>query len=117
MKVSCCMRKGTMPPCVMTVEQRLFYEANGYLVLPNALSPEALATAQAAAGRAEAAWRANPSRPGGRGASLEQVQAPIEYDDALLDLLVHPGVFPIVRELLGDDVSMIDNDLYITPPH
>ena len=31
-------------------------------------------------------------------------------------LLEHPVVFPVVRELLGDDVSMIDNDYFITPP-
>ncbi len=106
-----------MPPCALTQEQRLFYEANGYLVLPNALSPEELATVRAAADRAEATWRSDLTRPGGRGENLEQIQAPIEYDDALLKLLVHPVVFPMVRELLGDDVSMIDNDLFITRPH
>jgi hypothetical protein len=33
------------------------------------------------------------------------------------DLLWHPEIFPIVRALLGDDVSMIDNSYYVTPPH
>lgn len=101
----------------MSDEQRLFFEANGYLVLPNALSSERLAQVRAAADRAEAVWRADPTRLGVRGPNLEQVQAPIEYDPVLCDLLVHPEIFPIVRELLGDDVSMIDNDLFITPPH
>ena len=45
------------------------------------------------------------------------MQAPIEYDDALLELLWHPTVFPLVRAALGDDVSMIDNDLFLTPPN
>jgi len=102
---------------VMTDEQRLFFETNGYLVIPNALSPEELASVRAAADRAEAVWRADTARLGSRGANLEQVQAPIEYDPALLDLLVHPKVFPIAWELLGDDISMIDNDYFITPPH
>jgi phytanoyl-CoA hydroxylase len=106
-----------MPPRAMTDEQRLSYETNGFLVIPNALSPEELTTVQAAAGRAEAVWRADTSRLGMRNPNLEQVQAPIEYDDVLLDLLVHPKVFPIVRELLGEDVSMIDNDLFLSPPH
>lgn len=97
--------------------QRIFFETNGYLVIPDALSPQELAQVRAAADRAEAEWRADPTRPGGRGDNLEQVQAPIEYDPALRDLLVHPSVFPIVRELVGDDVSMIDNDFFITPPH
>src|SRR5207302_2312763 len=101
----------------MTDEQRLFFEANGYLVIPGALSPEELGRVRAAADRAEAAWRADPSRLGLRKPNLEQVQAPIEYDDLFLDLMEHPRVFPLVREVLGDDVSMIDNDYFLSPPH
>ncbi len=101
----------------MTDEQRLFYEANGYLVIPHALPPDALADVRAAADRAESLWRADPTRLGIRGPNLEQVQAPIEYEETLLNLLAHPVLFPIVRELLGEDVSMIDNDFFITPPN
>jgi hypothetical protein len=97
--------------------QRLFYEANGYLTIPQALEPTALAAVRAAADRAEARWRADLSLPGARGDTLHQVQAPIEYDDALLGLLWQPTVFPLVRAILGDDVQMIDNDYFITPPH
>lgn len=100
----------------MTDEQRLFFETNGYLVLPNALSPEDLARVRATSDQAESVWRADPSRLGLRTPRLEQVQAPIEYDDLFLELMEHPRVFPIVREILGDDVSMIDNDLFMTPP-
>lgn len=105
-----------MPPRVMTDEQRIFFETNGYLVFPNALPPDHLARVRAAADRAEAVWRSDYTRRGGRGANLEQILAPIEYEDELLALLEHPVVFPVVRELLGDDVSMIDNDYFITPP-
>ncbi|HZO90894.1 MAG TPA: hypothetical protein VFB38_21390 [Chthonomonadaceae bacterium] len=49
-----------------------------------------------AADRAEALWRADPTRPGLRNPNLEQIQCPIEYDDILLNLLIHPRVFPIV---------------------
>ena len=100
----------------MTDEQRIQFEANGFLTIPGALLPEELADVRVAADKAEAEWWADPTRLGGRGAVLNQVQAPIEYDDRLLALLWHPGVFPLVRELLGDDVSMIDNDYFITPP-
>jgi len=61
--------------------------------------------------------RADPSLPGIRKPELEEVIAPINYDDTLLKLMWHPSVFPIVREIVGDDVSMIDNSYYITPPH
>ncbi|MBC7528085.1 MAG: phytanoyl-CoA dioxygenase family protein [Chthonomonadaceae bacterium] len=106
-----------MPVRKMTDEQRLFFEANGYLVIPNALSPEELETVREVADRAEAVWRADPTRPGLRKPNQDQIQAPIEYDQVLLDLLAHPKVFPIAWELLGDDISMIDNDYFITPPH
>jgi ectoine hydroxylase-related dioxygenase (phytanoyl-CoA dioxygenase family) len=100
----------------MTDEQKLFFEANGYLVFPNALTPDHLKRVREAADRAEAVWRSDASRPGVRGENLEQVLAPIEYEDELLELLEHPVVFPVVRELLGDDVSMVDNDYFISPP-
>src|SRR5690349_5094572 len=89
------MRIGAKSKAV-TDEQRIQFEANGFLILPEALSP--------------------PELPGVRAETLEQVQAPIEYDDRLLALLWHPRVFPLVRALLGEDVSMIDNDYFITPP-
>src|ERR1051325_8119489 len=101
----------------MTDEQRLFFEANGYLVIPGALSPEELGRVRDAAARAEAAWRADPTRLGARNENLQQGQAPIEYDDILFDLLEHPSTFPLIREILGSDVSMIDNDFFISPPH
>jgi len=101
----------------MTIEQRLFFETNGYLVIPGALSPPELAAVRSACASAEACWRADPNRPGLRKENLQQVQAILEYDDLFLDLLDHPRVFPLVRDLLGDDVSMIDHDYFISPPH
>lgn len=105
-----------MPNRAMTDEQRLFFEANGYLVIPEALPPNELTAVRGAADLAEAMWRADSSRPGARGANLQQVQAPIEYDDRLFDLLECAATFPIVREILGSDVSTIDNDYFISPP-
>jgi phytanoyl-CoA hydroxylase len=101
---------------VMTDAQRIAFETQGFLVLENALPPDALQTVRAAADRAEQTWRADQQRPGIRGDTLEEVIGPIEYADALLDLLWHPKVFPLVREAVGDDVMMIDNSYYITPP-
>lgn len=100
----------------MTDEQRILFESNGYLTFPNALTNEELKRVRAAAERAEQTWRDDTSRPGIRSAALEQVQSPIEYDDALLELLWHLKVFPTIREIVGEDVMMIDNDYFITPP-
>lgn len=103
-----------MPP--LTDTQRILFESNGFLTIPAALKSDELALVKSAAGRAEATWREDPTRPGNRSPVLDQVQAPIEYGDAILNLLWHPNTFPIVRALIGDDVMMIDNDLFITPP-
>ena len=101
----------------LTDAQRLFFEANGYLVIPDALSPPELAQVRAAADRVEEVWRDDPERLGLRKENILQVQAPIEYDDVLFDLLEHPSTFPLIREILGNDISMIDNDYFISPPH
>ncbi|MBM3213996.1 phytanoyl-CoA dioxygenase family protein [Candidatus Poribacteria bacterium] len=99
----------------LTDAQRLSFETNGYLVIPEALSQDELASVRRAADAAEARWRTDTSLKGWRTPRIEQVQAPIEYDDLLFDLLEHPAVFPLIRDILGDDVSMIDNDYFISP--
>jgi phytanoyl-CoA dioxygenase PhyH len=100
----------------LSEDQRLFFTTQGYLVVPNALSPEELARARQAAGTAEARWRADLSLPGVRRPDLEQVLGIMEYDPFLFDLLEHPRTFPLVRELVGPDVMMLDHDYFMTPP-
>src|SRR6202035_709608 len=39
----------------------------------------------------------------------------LESDPVFLEVLEHPVVLPLVRELMGPDVMMIDNDYFITP--
>lgn len=102
---------------VMTDAQRITFETNGFLVIENALSADELERVRAAADRTEKVWRTDPSLPGMRGRTLDEVAGQINYDDALLRLLWHPNVFPIVREIVGPDVTMIDNSYFITPPH
>ena len=100
----------------LTDAQRLFFEAQGYLVIENALTDGELAAARRAADAAEARWRADESLPGVRRTDLEQVLGIMEYDPVLADLLEHPRIFPVVRELLGPDVMMLDHDYFISPP-
>ncbi len=101
---------------VLTEAQRLFFEAQGYLVLEDALSSQELAAARRAADAAEARWRADSELPGVRRHDLEQVLGIMEYDPVLADLLVHPRIFSVVRELLGPDAMMLDHDYFISPP-
>jgi ectoine hydroxylase len=97
-------------------EQRLFFTTQGYLVIPGALSPGELAAIRLEADVAEARWRADFSLPGVRRSDLEQVLGIMEHGQALFDLLEHPRIFPLVRALLGPDVTMLDHDYFITPP-
>jgi ectoine hydroxylase-related dioxygenase (phytanoyl-CoA dioxygenase family) len=102
---------------VLTEEQRYFFEAQGYLVVPDALDREELRAVRAAADRAEAEWREDTDKPGVRRHDLHQVQSPMEYAPILYRMLEHPRVFPVVRELLGEDIMMLDNDYFLSPPH
>lgn len=96
--------------------RRFFFEANGYLVVEDALTREQLAAIRREADEAEARWRADETLPGVRRHDLEQVLGIMEYGPALADLLEHPRILSIVRELLGPDVRMLDHDYFITPP-
>jgi ectoine hydroxylase-related dioxygenase (phytanoyl-CoA dioxygenase family) len=97
-------------------EQRARFLEDGYLIVPNALTPEELAPIRQAARAAEARWRADLSLPGVRRSDLEQVLGIMEHDPALFDLIEQPRIFPLVRELLGPDVMMLDHDYFMTPP-
>lgn len=99
----------------LTQAQRFFFEANGYLVIEDALLPDELARVRAACDEAEALWRANDQLRGVRRWDLDQVIAIVEYGSVFLELLEHPRIFPMIRELLGPDVMLLDNDYFITP--
>lgn len=99
----------------LTQAQKYFFEANGYLIVENALTPDELRTIRQAADEAEERWRADPDLPGYRRDDLEQVLGIMEYSPVLADLLEHPRIFPMVRELIGPDVMMLDHDYFITP--
>ena len=101
------------PVGAITDEQRLFYETNGYLVLRDVLQSPEIAALREAADRAESEWRSDPSRPGLRDAGIAQVANIIEYDDLFLTLLNHPAVVPVVRDLMGPDISLMSTDYYL----
>lgn len=96
--------------------ERLFFEANGYLMVESALAAGELEAVRRACDAAESRWRADPERPGCRIPEFLEIEAILEYDPVFLELLVHPRVFPLVREVLGPDVALLDHAYYITPP-
>jgi len=104
----------------MTAEQRLFFETNGYLVIPDALSPAENAAALAALEAVEEAtregWRSDIAA-GRAKPEVHSIPGIIEHGDIFLDLMEHPNTFPVVRDIIGDDVQLSDNDGYIKPAH
>jgi len=100
----------------ITQAQRFFFEANGYLVIENAVTPEGLAEMRGQLARAEACWRADTRLEGARRWDLEQIACIMEYDAFFVEMIENPLVFPIVRDLLGPDIRLLDHDYFITPP-
>lgn len=96
--------------------QKAFFEECGYLVLPNALDRGEIERLRLAADRAEERWRADSRLAGWRRKSIHSIASIVEYDDLFVDLLVHPKVFPIVRDVLGADIALLFSDYYMTPP-
>lgn len=106
---------GVARDAALSWEQRLFYETNGYLVFENFLEPDHLARLQEAFNRADARFQADLSLPGARDANQRQLVNIIGYDDLFLELLAHPRLVPVLRDLIGDDIAMIDNDGHVKP--
>lgn len=99
----------------ITQAQRFFFEANGYLVIEDALSPDQLSALRAACDAAEEKWRADPELAGVRRWDLDQIIAIMEYDPLFVETMLNPRVFPIVRDIMGPDVNILDHDYFITP--
>lgn len=101
---------------VLTPEQRLFFESQGYLVVRGALGAEELSDLREAGEAAERRWAADPDLPGCRIPEFLEIEGILEYGPRFLDLVENPAVFPRVREVLGTDIALIDHGYYITPP-
>ncbi|ALS29845.1 phytanoyl-CoA dioxygenase family protein [Paenibacillus cisolokensis] len=102
----------------LTEEQYMAWHHDGYLVLEGFLTPEECDRYNAKMDEAFARWRAsggsNPEL--GQLNHVEQICGIIEHDDAFLELMEHPRMMSIMRDLIGDSFVMIDNDAMLKPP-
>jgi ectoine hydroxylase-related dioxygenase (phytanoyl-CoA dioxygenase family) len=96
--------------------QRLFFEAQGYLLLEGVLGQGEVDGLRAACDDAETRFRRNPELAGCRIPEFLEVEAILEYHPAFLRLAEHPAVLPLVRGLLGSDLALLDHSYYVTPP-
>ena len=98
--------------------QRFLFDLQGFLVLPDALNADEVKTYR------DAVYDLARPRlaPGGdwddaRDEPLAHVRVPrpIERDPRFLDLVDHPLTTPLVRELIGHEMVLIDNDVELSP--
>jgi phytanoyl-CoA dioxygenase PhyH len=97
----------------LTEMRRAAFERDGYLQLPDALSPDEVDRLDLAV---ERVWRARRDGPPIRGAEALHLLAFVGLDDAFLALLDHPMTLPIVVDLLGWNIFMYHCHLDVHPP-
>jgi hypothetical protein len=88
---------------MMNEEQRYLFDLQGFLVVPNLLTPEEVAALNATLDErdiwAEAAKRREPDQP----PQLKLHTGPVlEWGQAFRDLVSDPRLIPYLRELVGD---------------
>jgi ectoine hydroxylase-related dioxygenase (phytanoyl-CoA dioxygenase family) len=94
-------------PGAMTDNERFMFDTAGYLVVPDALTPQEVADCLAAARRAHAPYPPQEWR---------QLGALYEREPAIEPLIDHPSVFPKVRALLGDYFILQSSWCTVSPP-
>lgn len=102
----------------MTPEQFMMWNRDGYLVVPDFLSDNEVETANRKMDEAFLKFKEQ-----GRGnhalaqlKNVEQISGIIESDDLFLELMEHPRLMAMLRDVMGDAFVMIDNDAMIKPP-
>ncbi len=110
------MSSPTYPGIGITDRQRTTFERDGYIVLRGVFSTEEIETLRTAAVAAEQAWEETPDHVGYDRPYLRRIEPLIEFGDPFVELIDHPGFFPVVRELLGNSIAILDTALFITPP-
>ena len=96
----------------LTMEQRRQWDAEGYLVIKNALSPTEVAELTAAVDRLDAESQAEGRDPNAFLSALNVV----ERDDVFLNLVDHSSHLGIVVDLLGANIQMKLSQVMVRPP-
>jgi ectoine hydroxylase-related dioxygenase (phytanoyl-CoA dioxygenase family) len=99
---------------MMSEQQREFFETNGYLVIENALSSNELAALNAALDRDFSERRDTYYSRAER--TYQSVRV-MEVETAFDALIQHPNTFPVLREIMGDDVAFSELSVIVKEPH
>lgn len=107
-------------------ERKLFYEENGYLIVPELLEPYEVSELRTALSEvleeAEGLQASNamyalsaPDPASGR-RFVKRVFNPIARHDTFKKLVSHPGILDVVEELIGPDITLQQTKLNLKPP-
>lgn len=102
------------PDCLrhrLTAEERDFFNRQGYLTVENALDEATVNKLVAVVDRVDAR-----ERSAGQQGKLLSVTNIVHEDEALVDLLDRPAVFPKVWGILGWNIYLYHSHLDVTPP-
>lgn len=103
----------------LSIEQKLAWERDGFLVIENFLEPAEVDFYNKQMDQAyvkhKESGRENPQT--GQLNNVDQICGIIEYGEPFLELMEHPRMMGIMRDIFGDNFVMIDNDALIKPPH
>lgn len=100
-------------------EQITVWNRDGFLVLDHFLSDEECDLYNTRMDEAFTKWQSegNSNPELGQLNNVEQICGIIERDDVFLELMEHPRMMSIMRDVMGDRFVMIDNDALLKPPH
>lgn len=105
---------------ILTETEKLQFEANGFLVFENLLTPEEISeyreliTAQRKKNK-KVLYGDKVGQPRNFEDLLELRNA-VSHDSKLLDLMTHPKIFPRVVDLMGPHISLITSHIFYRPP-
>jgi phytanoyl-CoA hydroxylase len=97
----------------LTIEQYLSWEHNGFLAIENFLSDAEVYKYNTEMDVTLANWKAKGNVMHD---NIDNVRSVIEHGEMYLELMEHPRMMNVMRDLFGDSFTMIDNELFIKHP-
>lgn len=98
---------------MLTEQQRQDFERDGFLVVPNALSPEMLERLVATTDRL---YEQGRREQGLSKANHWELRNCLPHEDLFLELLDWPATFPLVADILGWNIHLITSHLIMRAP-
>jgi phytanoyl-CoA hydroxylase len=97
----------------MTPEQRVQFESQGFLHVPGALDGALLSRFRSAFDAAAAKFNAKDECDREGFADIPHI---LDQDDAFIDLVDAPRLFPILLEVIGGDIQLLKTQARVYPP-